>query len=141
MFVKILLAFLRFLVWFKSLVLPWRKNEMIIPLSVNYQLTRQCNYSCGFCFHTAKTSFVLPIDKAKEGLANLAREGMKKINFAGGEPFIIKKGEYLGELVRFCKEDLELESVTIVTNGSKVIFDLQKIDLDFILSNKNIVTA
>ena len=23
---------------------------------------RQCNYSCGFCFHTAKTSFLLPIE-------------------------------------------------------------------------------
>ena len=59
---------------------------------------------------------VLPIDKAKEGLTDLARAGMKKINFAGGEPFLYKKGEYLGELVRFCKEDLELESVTIVTS-------------------------
>ena len=25
-------------------------------------LFRQCNYSCGFCFHTAKTSFLLPIE-------------------------------------------------------------------------------
>ena len=120
MFVKILQAFVRLLVWFKSLVFHWKKKDILIPLSVNYHLTRQCNYSCGFCFHTAKTSFVLPIDKAKEGLTDLARDGMKKINFAGGEPFLIKRGEYLGELVRFCKEDLEVESVTIVTNGSKV---------------------
>ena len=27
---------------------------------------------------------------------------------------------YLGEMVRFCKEELELESVTIVSNGSLV---------------------
>ena len=36
-----------------------------IPESVNYHFTRQCNYSCGFCFHTAKTSYVLPEDEVK----------------------------------------------------------------------------
>lgn len=43
---------------------------------------------------------------------------MKKINFAGGEPFLYPK--YLGELVDYCKEDLHLESVSIITNGSLV---------------------
>ena len=45
------------------------------PQSVNYHFTRQCNYQCGFCFHTAKTSFVLPIDEAKRGLKLLAEAG------------------------------------------------------------------
>ena len=52
-------------------------------MSVNYHFTRQCNYSCGFCFHTAKTSFVLPIEDAKRGLKMLVDAGMKKINFSG----------------------------------------------------------
>ena len=39
-----------------------------VPLSVNYHFTRQCNYKCGFCFHTATSSFVLPLDEAKRGL-------------------------------------------------------------------------
>lgn len=46
--------------------------------------------------------------------------GMEKVNFAGGEPFIVKRGAYLGELVRFCKEDLQLPSVTVVSNGSLI---------------------
>ena len=46
--------------------------------------------------------------------------GMEKINFSGGEPFIKDNGRYVGELVRFCKEDLELPSVTIVSNGSLI---------------------
>ena len=29
-------------------------------------------------------------------------------------------GRHLGEMVRFCKEELDIESVTVVTNGSKV---------------------
>ena len=45
------------------------------PQSVNYHFTRQCNYQCGFCFHTAKTSFVLPIEEAKRGLKLLKEAG------------------------------------------------------------------
>ncbi len=43
---------------------------------------------------------------------------MKKINFSGGEPFIHKKGKYVGNLVKYCKVDLKIASVTIVSNGS-----------------------
>ena len=46
-----------------------------IPTSVNYHFTRQCNYKCGFCFHTAKTSFVLPLEEAKRGLWLLKEAG------------------------------------------------------------------
>lgn len=59
---------------------------------------QQCNYECGFCFHTAKTSYVLPIDEAKRGIKLLVEAGMRKINFAGGEPFLYPA--FLGELVR-----------------------------------------
>jgi hypothetical protein len=51
------------------------KQNSLIPRSVNYHFTRQCNYECGFCFHTAKTSFVLPIDEAKRGLSLLRDAG------------------------------------------------------------------
>lgn len=45
------------------------------PSSVNYHFTRRCNYKCGFCFHTAKTSFVLPLDEAKRGFRLLKDAG------------------------------------------------------------------
>ena len=51
-------------------------------------------------------------------MAILGATGMKKINFAGGEPFM--NAEFLGQLVKYCKETLELQSVSVVTNGSKV---------------------
>lgn len=93
-----------------------------VPLSVNYHFTRQCNYSCGFCFHTAKTSFVLPLDEAKRGLTMLAEAGMKKLNFSGGEPFIKDGGRFMGELIRYCKTELHWAglSVSIVSNGSLI---------------------
>lgn len=45
---------------------------------------------------------------------------MEKINFSGGEPFLQDRGEYVGKLVRFCKEELALPSVSIVSNGSLI---------------------
>lgn len=45
---------------------------------------------------------------------------MEKINFSGGEPFLHEKGDFLGKLVQFCKQDLQLPSVSIVSNGSMI---------------------
>jgi radical S-adenosyl methionine domain-containing protein 2 len=41
-----------------------------------------------------------------------------EINFSGGEPFL--HPEHLGKMVEYCKRDLALESVSIVTNGSLI---------------------
>ena len=86
-----------------------------------FQLNRDTDLSSvplGFCFHTAKTSHVEPLDNAKRAMLLLKEAGMRKVNFAGGEPFMNAK--FLGQLAQYCKSTLELESVSIVTNGSKV---------------------
>lgn len=90
----------------------------IKPVSVNYHFTRKCNKTCAFCFHTESTSHVASEDTMKRGLRLLSKAGMRKINFAGGEPFLYP--EKLAMLCRFCKEELGLESVSIITNGTKV---------------------
>jgi sulfatase maturation enzyme AslB (radical SAM superfamily) len=87
-----------------------------VPLSVNYHFTRRCNYACGFCFHTAKTSSHLPLERAKHGLTLLRARGMQKINFSGGEPLIVDDGQYLGQL---CEHACSLGVfVSIVSNAS-----------------------
>ncbi|PYH77969.1 hypothetical protein BO82DRAFT_386203 [Aspergillus uvarum CBS 121591] len=53
----------------------------------------------------------------KRALTLLKDAGMRKINFAGGEPFLYPAK--LGQMVDYCKETLRLESVPIVTNGSQ----------------------
>jgi len=95
------------------------------PVSVNWHMTRECNYKCAFCFHTQLNSFFLPsrrnpggMEKAQRVLRGLEALGMRKLNFSGGEPFLHPKE--LGELVMFCKRELHLESVSIVSNGSKI---------------------
>ncbi|CAG9819031.1 unnamed protein product [Phaedon cochleariae] len=92
----------------------------IVPKSVNYHFTRKCNYECGFCFHTAKTSYMLSIEDAKVGLEMLKKSGMEKVNFSGGEPFLPQRGKHLGEMVKFCKRELKLASVSVVSNGSLI---------------------
>ncbi|KAI0965117.1 hypothetical protein F4678DRAFT_346190 [Xylaria arbuscula] len=88
------------------------------PVSVNYFFTRKCNKECGFCFHTERSSYVASEEDMQKGLRLLREAGMKKINFAGGEPFLYP--EKLAMLCRFCKVDLGLEGVSIITNGTKV---------------------
>ena len=64
-------------------------HDTITPESVNYHFTRQCNYQCGFCFHTAKTSFVLPIGEAKRGLLLLKNAGQSANISALNDPSTI----------------------------------------------------
>ena len=91
----------------------------MIPISVNYFFTRLCNYSCSYCFHTSKTEAMLSLNDMKHGLVLLNQAGMRKINFTGGEPFLFADS-ILGPLIEFCKTELDLESVSIVSNGSKI---------------------
>jgi 2-iminoacetate synthase ThiH len=50
----------------------------LIDWSVDWwaDFTRQCNYKCGFCFHTQTNKEVLPLEEAKRGLRMLAESGM-----------------------------------------------------------------
>ncbi|EKG15305.1 Elongator protein 3/MiaB/NifB [Macrophomina phaseolina MS6] len=94
------------------------RNGPDAPVSVNYFPSRKCNYACGFCFHTDTSSYVLPLDEAKRGLRLLKEAGMRKLNIAGGEPFLYP--QLLTELLRYCKQELGVESTSIVSNGSKI---------------------
>ncbi|KNG48059.1 radical s-adenosyl methionine domain-containing protein 2 [Stemphylium lycopersici] len=88
------------------------------PVSVNYFPSRLCNYACKFCFHTATSSFKLELPEAARGLKLLKDAGMRKLNIAGGEPFL--HPEFLSSMLQYCKEVLEIESISIVSNGSLI---------------------
>lgn len=89
-----------------------------IPISVHYFPSRLCNKQCGFCYHTATNSYMAPLSDATRGLLKLQQAGMKKLNLAGGEPFL--HPEFIGEICRFVKQELGLESVSIVSNGTLI---------------------
>ena len=97
-----------------------KKNEAFKEkklVAVNYHFTRQCNFACGFCFHTAKTSHVEPLEKACRIIKELHDLGAEKINFAGGEPFLPSYKNMLGEMVKYAKVDCGYQSVSIISNG------------------------
>ncbi|ELR04217.1 hypothetical protein VC83_07994 [Pseudogymnoascus destructans] len=48
----------------------------------------------------------------------LKKAGMKKLNFAGGEPFLYPT--FLRELLRYGKGELGIESISIVFNSSNI---------------------
>src|SRR6478735_6621407 len=78
-------------------------RESNVPVSINYFTSRKCNYTCGFCFHTDTSSYVLPVDEAKRSLRLLKEAGMRKLNIAGGEPVLYPR--LLTELLQFVKEE------------------------------------
>ena len=93
--------------------------QLLVPTSVNFFFSRACNYSCKYCFHTEQNAFLLDIGDMKRGLRLLQVAGMRKIRI---HPRIalLYADTVLGPLVEYCKETLALESVSVVSNGSRV---------------------
>jgi radical S-adenosyl methionine domain-containing protein 2 len=85
---------------------------------INYYFSRKYNYKCGFYFYTEKTSNILSLNEAKRGMKLLKEAGIKKLNFAGGEPFLYLI--FIRELLRYKKEELGIKSISIVLNGLKI---------------------
>ena len=85
-----------------------------------YRFHRRCNPVCNTCTGrmSAPGSHKLQIASAKAGLRNLHAAGMRTISLAGEEPFL--EPAYLGELARYCKEALGLESISVSTSGALV---------------------
>ena len=107
---------------FKVPTLTAANAEAKTMVAVNYHFSRKCNYECGFCFHTEKASYKLPLIDAKRLITLLAEAGCKKLNFAGGEPFLpdhTGRDNYLGEMVKHAKES-NIESVSIISNARYV---------------------
>ncbi|KAJ1634031.1 hypothetical protein T492DRAFT_903746 [Pavlovales sp. CCMP2436] len=82
--------------------------------AVNFHFSRRCNYACAFCFHSQSNIDILPIEKLLQVVSLLADAGVRKLNFAGGEPFLFPV--QLSKLLAHAK-DLGLYT-SIITNGS-----------------------
>lgn len=101
-----------------------------MPESVNFHFTSKGNFRCGSCTHTDASSHIESFDSIKCGLRMLKNAGMKKVTFAGGEPFLHPC--LLRSMIKFCKDELCLESVSIVTNGSKLIEEFMDLNAHYI---------
>lgn len=91
----------------------WSSLEILHRATVNLHLTSRCNFACKFCFAHYRGVPQLGRSSWLRIVQDLAASGVKKINFAGGEPFLVP---FLGDLIRAAREAGTLTSV--VTNGS-----------------------
>lgn len=81
-------------------------------LKINYHLTQACNFGCKFCFAKYEKEQV-GFEDQKAVIKNIASSGIfDSINFAGGEPLLVKK---LPDLIQYAA-DLGLK-VSVITNG------------------------
>ena len=86
--------------------------------TVNYHMLIACNMRCGFCFATfldIPGRNQLKSEEALELVDMLCQAGFRKINFAGGEPTLLK---WLPDLIRHAKS--YGLTTSIVTNGSRI---------------------
>ena len=83
---------------------------------INWHMIEACNYACTFCF--AKWDRLKPLakdlNKAKKLIDEVAKIA-RRINFAGGEPFLLPQ---LGELMKYASEKAHLK-VSFISNGSR----------------------
>ncbi|KAF2646051.1 radical SAM enzyme [Massarina eburnea CBS 473.64] len=105
-----------------------KPSDRDATVSVNYFPSCQCNYSCSFCFHTDTSSYMLPIDKAKEGLRILREARIKKLSIAGGEPFLHPK--FLSKILRYSKDNIYVDSVSIFLQKHAQWLDILAIPCD-----------
>jgi len=88
-------------------------DSILKKSAVNFHITEKCNMQCKFCFAKYGCSTELKQDEYFKIIKLLADAGIKKINFAGGEPFLYRQ---LGYLVNYAKEHGMMTGV--ITNGS-----------------------
>ena len=84
--------------------------------SVNFHFCPYCNFKCKYCFAQFE-DFIPGLSKQQcyEVIRFLAEAGIKKINFAGGEPTL---SPYLGSLLVYSKQ---LDLITsIISNGTGI---------------------
>jgi len=85
-----------------------------IPNSINFHITQRCNYRCDFCFAKFNQNcYELSEIEQFELITELIDNGCEKLNFAGGEPTLVKN---LPKLIKFSK-DLGVFT-SLISNGT-----------------------
>ncbi len=98
-----------------------QKLMMSKPYFAQIELTRNCNFSCIFCFENCsnrKKYIDNSYEKWKEVIDKLYKIGVKYLHFSGGENFLHK--DFI-KILKYAKE--KGFNILINTNGS---FDITK---------------
>lgn len=90
----------------------------MVPSAVNWHCFKACNYECNFCYARFENLNRTPTMSEDDGYAvldNMARTGVEKVNFVGGEPML---HPHIRAWIKYAKS---LGMVTsIVSNGTGI---------------------
>jgi GeoRSP system radical SAM/SPASM protein len=86
--------------------------ELSAPLTVNWTLSYDCNFSCRHCYSRGQKREELPLDRVLAVAEELARCRVAFVNFGGGEPLMYP---HLFEVTRHARE--RGVKVSMNTNG------------------------
>ena len=112
-----------------------KKNRKVVMLVV----TESCNLKCSYCYQSSKSKKTMPIDLAKEKLANcfndLENFDEIEIDLFGGEPFL--NPNFIIELVEWTKKQKFNKPFIFFasTNGTKIHGEIQ----DWLIKNKDFI--
>jgi MoaA/NifB/PqqE/SkfB family radical SAM enzyme len=87
-------------------------QSMNKPLSLTFQLTRNCNYRCVYCSEPPGIR-TRSLNEMKSMIDKL--QGMRRIIFSGGEPMLY---EHFWEILEYARDKFEL--VVLSTNASRI---------------------
>lgn len=89
--------------------------------NINYlriSLTDRCNLKCVYCMPEDAKEYIscenLDLEDFKFIIKSMSELGITKVRFTGGEPLLYNK---LLELIRFTREECNIEDIGITTNG------------------------
>jgi MoaA/NifB/PqqE/SkfB family radical SAM enzyme len=96
-------------------VVEWGQAFPAVPLNVQIQVTKGCNYECGFCYANSSKGAIgldMPLQKLKWLTRYCFEWGVANIQYVGGEPFFRKD---FAEIVDYTASFGLSQS--IITNG------------------------
>ena len=83
-------------------------DQLSAPFSIEFELTKSCNFRCPFCYNTWKYTSDkpsrishLPKDAIKRALLQCKELGLFKVRYSGGEPTLYP---YLSEIIEYASE-------------------------------------
>lgn len=89
------------------------------PEILTVELTRECNNNCLFCYQKSKGKEKHDIGRIKEKIVELRKQGIKYIEFSGGEPTL---SSYLPDLIMLAKNE-KYENISLLTNGRRLSYE------------------
>lgn len=100
-----------------------------VPNSVCWNITCKCNDTCKFCYREQNV-VELSYQEKKAVIDKVAKAGIKKLTFAGGEPLLV---ENIKELILYAKQQglivsLTTNGILLENNDENLFFLLRELD-------------